>query len=289
MSNYTNFAAVRAGLGSSLRQPQNDKYVVNFFDVDPVLTDGLGGAAVTTDVKNNVLVAGNTTFQAYNENTNAAVATNWVRDDAGYKLVFDAASADGVLLTLGRTLLLTGTTVSLTGKGAFKIGTDANFFVRLKLMVADVSDTDICGIGFAVGAPPDAYTIATETDMAFLNIVQGDVFAETRLNSGTAGATDTGTNVIDDAGSTANAVDLEVRVSNTGVVKFLINGAAPATDVTGFTFDDGDVVHATFACLANTTSVPTVTLLEWESGFLSSRGLDSITDVVEASNTTINA
>jgi hypothetical protein len=54
--------------------------------------------------------------------------------------------------------------------------------------------------------------------------------------------------------------------------------------VTGFTFDDGDAVYAQFQIQNDAAGDPGVQLLEWESGFISSRGLESIDeDVVESS------
>ena len=67
-----------------------------------------------------------------------------------------------------------------------------------------------------------------------------------------------------------------------GNVKFLIDGVKPVVDVTGFTFDDGDVVHAFYSQLNDTNGDPVVRLIEWESGHLSARGLVDINDISEA-------
>jgi len=293
MSNYTSFNALRAGLGASKRQEHNRKYVYVDFHGEPTMWEADQTVAAGVNVKNDLLYIDGENFQIYYENTCTAAATvaTFMTKGVigGMTIITDAADNDGLLISQGRTLAADGTTADTTGHGAFTIGTDADFFFRVKLSLADVSDTDDCFVGFAVGAPPDPWTSATETDIAGFNINVGNVEIVTRLNSGSASAIDTTTNVIDDAGSEANAISLEVRVGAGGAVKFLINDVAPATDVTGFTFDNADVVHAFLGFVANTTSAPTPTLFEWEQGFMSSRGLENVADLNEASQSTVNA
>jgi hypothetical protein len=130
------------------------------------------------------------------------------------------------------------------------------------------------------GGFPDGGLYTSCTDYAVLNVNAGNIKIETNLNSGTPSVTDT-TQDIGDYGTTGDVYDLEVRVNSGGKVNFLINGAEPTVDVTSFTFDSGDTVNAIFnvALAGAGAGDPTVVLHEWESGFLSSRGPDSIFDL----------
>ncbi|GAG44932.1 unnamed protein product, partial [marine sediment metagenome] len=156
---------------------------------------------------------------------------------------------------------------------------DEDFYLRVRLDIADVSDADQIAVGFLKNGRPTDGLLDTYTDYAVLNVDNGAVNIETRLNAGSASVTATGTSMIDYT-TTGDVVDLEVRVSKGGAVNFLIDGAEPSTDVTGFVFDDGDTVNAAFLFLSDLIGGdPTITLHEWESGYLSSRGPDNILDL----------
>jgi hypothetical protein len=196
----------------------------------------------------------------------------------GLVIALDASDTnDGAWLDLGYGL--SGSELA-NSRGAFVVGTDDDFYLRVRLDIGDVSDTAVCAVGFVKGGFPDGGLYTSCTDYAVLNVNAGDIKIETRLNSGSASVTDTTQN-IGDYGTTGDVYDLEVRVNSGGKVNFLINGAEPTVDVTSFTFDSGDTVNAVFSvALAGAgAGDPTVVLHEWESGFLSSRGPDSIFDL----------
>ena len=131
--------------------------------------------------------------------------------------------------------------------------------------------------GFAKGAWHASGDNENETDFAGFNVDAGDVKIETILNNNATTVTDTTADFADNGQHT-----FEIRVSATGLCKFLYDGVAPATDVADFSLDSGDVVHAIVAELNATTDDPEVTIMEWESGLISSRGLSDITDTFEA-------
>jgi hypothetical protein len=235
--------------------------------------------AVVTDAGiNTVVTSTGNLFQYRLEQAFAGTPPQIQPGTYGALIVLDAADNDGLTLDLGYGA---AGAVDARSRGVFTVGTDEAFFVRVKLMVADVSDADQIFVGFVVGGHPVDGLLDTYTDYAGLNIDNGDIKVETRLNSGTAGAVDTTQNVIDHASSTDNAVTLEVRVSAGGVCTFLVNGAAPTTDVTGFEFDD-DAVNAVVTVLNDAAGDPGVEILEWESGLLRARGLTGVADLVEA-------
>ncbi len=285
----TNFGAVKAGLLASLRAgsgesrgttqaPDNSKNVFSYFRPPFEFTDGIGGAAAATTGAVGVLLTGD--GQAF---------TATVIGDASASAPYISAHARGLVIALDASDTNDGCTIDLgyglsgaeiaNARGAYVVGTDDAFYLRVRLDIGDVSDTARCVVGFVKGGFVDTGLHTAYTDYAVLNVNAGDIIIETRLNSGTASTTDTTQNVADYA-TTGDVYDLEVRVSSSGIVNFLINGAEPTVDVTSFTFDSGDTVNAIFSvALAGAgAGDPTVVLHEWESGFISSRGLDTIFD-----------
>ncbi len=283
----TSFGAVRGGLLASLRQkkatetandPDNSKNVMSRFRPPFHYTDGLGGVAAVDASVAQVLIDGDgNAFQINPEGTFSGSAPQIAVNARGALLKTDgSAAAKGLAIDLGY-----GESASEIPncRGAFIVGTDEPFYLRVRLDIADVSDADQVAVGFVVGGRPVDGLLDTYGNYAVLNMDNGTVNIETRLNSGTASVTATGSSMID-FDSTGSVVDLEVRVSKGGAVNFLINGAEPSTDVTGFTFDDADTVNATFLFLNDLIGGdPTITLHEWESGYLSARGPDSIFDL----------
>jgi len=277
MPNWTGTTALQAGLGASYRLAQNARYRYTDFRALPVYTDLIGGTAPPTDARaGGILLVGDVAFQVRLEQDIAASPVFNI-NATGLRIDLDDADNDGIELNLGRLVPNAAggaaeSTVWTRSPGAFVVGTD-EAFVRVKLAIGDVSDADQIAVGFSVGDYPAAGTLETYTDFFALNVDAGDVKIETRLNSGTAAATDTTSNVAD-----AGTVTLEVRITDSGYARAFIDGVSPSTDVTNFVFDDGDVVHAFFTILNAAAGDPTVDLIEWESGLMSSRGLASIED-----------
>ena len=256
MSNSTTFNAIRAGLGASRRMDINDRYVFSkFYGPLRYTLREVGapdGIALVSDAAINALsTADGQKFEVRLEQA-TDVGVFAVTHARGLSLALDVTDNEGCSVDLGYGAASAETARSM---GAFTIGTDADFFLRMIVEIGDVSDLDQVAVGFAVGGHPVDGLINTYSDMAFLNVDNGDIKLETRLNSAGDAAVDSTQNVVDWAAA-GNEVELEVRVSANGTVKFLIDGAAPTVDVTGFQFDDGDVVNAVFTCLADAGGTP---------------------------------
>ncbi len=289
----TSFGAVRGGLLASLRlrkatetqqEPDNSKNVMARFRPPFTHTTGLGVAAAVTDAAINVLTDGDgNSFEVRSELAFADggfSAPQVAIHTRGASMKIDSSGDDGIAMDLGHGPF--GSEV-VNCKGAFVIGTDEDFYLRVRLEIGDVSSTDQVAVGFVGGVtgesgwPVDGL-LDTYGNYAVLNVDNGTVNIETRLNTGTASVTATGTSIVDYT-TTGDVYDLEVRVSKGGAVNFLINGAEPSTDITGFTFDSTDTVNAVFMALADADDAPVIVIHEWESGYLSSRGPDSIGDL----------
>ncbi len=281
----TNFDSVVAGLGASYRTDRNDKYVFTKFYSPLRYTlreaGAASGIALVTDASINQLMdAEGNQFNLILEQAFAGAIPQAITSDTstgGVALTLDAAGADGWYFDLGYGAI---TAEVVNTRGNFTIGTDPAFFLRVKMSVGDVSSTDQLTVGFTKGGRVADNLLATMTDFAVLNVDAGNVLIETRLNTGTATSGDTTTDV-----ANAGVITLEVRVDAAGKVRFFIDGIAPSTDKTDYTFDDGDVVNAFVSCqVAGDNLNPLVVLHEWESGYITARGLNNIGDLVGNAN-----
>lgn len=143
----------------------------------------------------------------------------------------------------------------------FTVGTDAPFYIKGTLNVADVSGTAECLFGFRKNAAFQA-ALSSYTDYAVMNLNAGNVYTQTRLNTGTASDVDSTVNVADGV-----SVTFEIRVNQFGVVEFLVDGETPTVDQ-DFTFDDGDVVIPFFRLIQDTDLTGDVFLSNVEIGYL---------------------
>ena len=290
----SSFGAVSGGLLASLRQrvatetsadADNSKNVMSRFRPPYTYTDGLGGAASVLDAGIAKLVDGEGNGfdirleQAF---TDGGYSAPQVLSRArGLQVLIDSSGDDGYAMDLGHGVF--GSEIA-NAKSAFVIGTDEDFFLRVRLEIGTVAAADQVAVGFVGGVtgesgwPVDG-DLDTYGNYAVLNVDAGTVNIETRLNTGTASVTATGTSIVDFT-TTGDVYDLEVRVAKGGAVNFLINGAEPSVDVTGFVFDSTDTVNAVFMVLADASDDdPDIIIHEWESGYLSSRGPDTILDL----------
>jgi hypothetical protein len=252
--------------------------VFTYFRPPFTSTDGVGGVHAVTSGAVGVLTFADGNHMSSTVIGEASASAPFASAHArGLTVTLDASETnDGWWLDLGYGL--SGAEIA-NSRGAFVIGTDDAFYLRVRLDIGDVSDTVLCAVGFVKGGFPDGGLYTSLEDYAMLNVNAGNIKIETRLNNGTASVTDTTDDILD-YGTTGDVYDLEVRVSDSGACNFLINGAEPTVDVTNFTFDTGDTVNAIFTvAIAGGTADPGVVLHEWESGFLSSRGPDSILDL----------
>lgn len=145
---------------------------------------------------------------------------------------------------------------------AFKIGSDAAFFFRVRFSIEDVSGTDDCAIGFRLAEAYQA-NIDDYNDMAVLNVISGDIKIETIKAGAATVTTDTTDNWADEA-----THQLEVFVSSAGVVTYTIDNAAP-TVTAAYTFRSGIYVVPFIYFLNASDLAGEVNILEYECGFQS--------------------
>jgi hypothetical protein len=216
---------------------------------------GTGVAAGTDNSKNQWMFANGACLEAWNGEASALIVPVQVAG-VGVDIPLDAVSNDAMEILVADSINSTGP--------CYTIGTDAAFRLDVKLKLDDVSDYDVCAVGFRKqGNFVDDLTDTagwktSHTDMAALSSTSGDVYIYHSLNGNDA-EVDTTNNFADGATHT-----FSVLVSAAGVVTYLIDGAAPTTTLAQ-TFDDGDVVIPFFYGIGAATGDP-VTLVSWFSG-----------------------
>ena len=276
----SNFSAVAAALGPSLRRTDQNRYVyVKPQGGVPEQREVDGTAAVVTDAGINIADIDGQTFMYFVEQAFGGTAPQLIdAAGGGVKFVIDAANNDGLFFSLPWATSAGGGTVRTSGKGIFTSRTDG-FFVRAKITITTVANADEIAVGVRKVVAFDTSAItssASNTDFFCLNVDNGTIKNVSVINSGVASTVST-TQTVADAGT----VTLEVRVSEAGFAKALINGAAPTVDVVGFQFDSGDALMPYLSIVVDATGAdPGVILLEWESGLLTERGLDGINDLL---------
>jgi hypothetical protein len=216
---------------------QRKRVAVDFRQVgDPVMLKG-GGVAVADglDTTTSIFHLKGHPFEIYYGAANSDIV--FTSNAGGLVIPNDNTDNEGIEMTNGIT--------AAACPVAFTVGTDAAFFFSLTFTIPDVSDYDVCMVGFrAVEAyqaianiDTPAETITRYTDVAGFNVNAGDIYSMTRDNSGTGTLTDTTDNWTDGQTKT-----LTIKVSAAGVTTLLIDGVAPTVDTNSITLDAGKVV-----------------------------------------------
>lgn len=224
------------------------------FDMPPsmygVTTAAVSG--VTGDT--NVLVTANgNTFLHNVKVTQTLLGPIWL--NPGLNIAQDLTDNDGVEYT-------TSLTANSGNPTSFVIGTDAAFFCRARVTLADVSGTDDFWVGFrkqeafqaAANGYADYYALG-------LDNATGDINSESEVAGAGALSTDTTLNWADGETHT-----LEVRVSDGGVVTAYVDDVLAAS-ADAYTFTAALTVIPYIFLLHATTSPGAVSLLEWECGY----------------------
>jgi len=222
------------------------KLTIEYFDVNPVTALITGGAAGGTTGNENVMIFPNNTFEYHILGTQTILAP--VIDANGLVADLDDTDDDGVEIGQG---------ITARSPAAFTVGTDA-FYLKVKLIIEDVSGTDDCAVGFRNDGAYQA-NIDDYTDMAALNVISGAIYIEDIDDDGGTDSTDTTDTWGDDETYT-----LGVFVDADGAVTYTIDGAAPTT-TDAHTIDDGDVV-VPFLYFLNASDVSNLTIVSWECG-----------------------
>lgn len=242
-------AAAFVPTSPSLQDRAERSHTYESFDVNPTTGAVAGGPATGAAGDENVMNLGKNIFEYHILGTQTILAPSLGSN--GLNIGMDQAADNGVEISQG---------ITSRGRHAFVVGTDKAFFLRVKFRIEDVSGTDDCLVGFRKAEAYQA-NVDDYDEMAALNVISGDINIETILNNAATTTTDTTDNWADEETHT-----LQVNVSATGVVTYLIDGVAP-TVTAAFTFDDAEVVVPFLYFLHDADVAGAVELLEWECGY----------------------
>ena len=190
------------------------------------------------------------TFEYCIKGTQTILYPTWTLG-TGLNILFDQTANDGIELTNG---------ISSISRCAFTVGTSPAFHLRAKFTITDVSGTDDCAIGFRKA---EAYqgNLDDYDELFGINVISGTIYKTAILNGGATDDDSTG-----DAWADAGAHEVEIKVSAAGVCTILIDGAAPTSSGTAFTFDSGEVVVPFFFVLNDTDLYDSIIFTAWEVG-----------------------
>lgn len=195
-----------------------------------------------------------------------------VRTASGLNISQDLTDNDGIEYTQGceqpANTIIAATAGS--SRGTFKVGTDAPFYFRLKMLITDVSGADALFMGFRKA---EIYQAAEDDydEMAAIGNVSGTIKINTILNNAATSSTSTTQSWADAATKT-----LLVAVDSDGslygqprAVYYEIDGAVPTALPTAVFKFDADELVIPFVYLRHDADVAeATTLVEWESGLL---------------------
>lgn len=238
---------VTVGAGKIDQRMLDPDHTYETFNCSPVVTQITGEVSDGTDEDTLAMCCGRNMFEFFNIGTQSLLAPTIAAD--GLLCSLDLTAGEGVEYTQG---------ITSRGKHAYKIGTDAAFYLKVGLKIADVSEVAECAVGFRKA---EAYNDGFDdyNDLASLNVQAGTINIETILNNNATTTTDT-----TDSWADGEEHVLEVYVSAAGVVTYKIDGAAP-TATAAFTLDTGDTVIPFFHLIHGTTPAA-VHLQSWECG-----------------------
>lgn len=227
----------------------DNRFIQETFKVNPVTSKVGGGAAGGTATNVNAMSLGRNMFEYYIIGTQTILAPTLTT--GGLLAGLDDANGDGVEYTNGITA---GSPV------AFKVGTDACYF-KMTFSVADVSGAAECAVGFRTA---EAYQAAIDdyNNMAVLNMQGGAIKIETIDDNAETTTTDTTDTWADGATHT-----LEVRVSASRAVTYLIDGAPPTT-TKAHSIDLDDIIVPFFHVKNGFDTAGDIIIKSWEVGLL---------------------
>ncbi len=223
--------------------------VSNFDDADGTIYTGATGEILTFN-------SGIAQYEVYQ----AAVATPAViapyQSADGLELQ-PVAAADALELTLGTSSL---------SRAAYTIGSlkgDKDIFVEATIKIDDISDVTEIFFGFrkaeAYQADPDSYA-----NVAAFHIGASDDGRVSITTSVSSTETVVDTTLADIADGETHTLRIEVK--NSGLCKFLYDGAAPTVDVAGFSFPAALTI-VPFLHLNSETGDPGVSISSLKIGY----------------------
>jgi hypothetical protein len=239
----------------------DDQYTFDNFAQNPTASKKAGGASSGTTGAVNTLATRTSNFEyAILGAGQTITAPQTVELSPGLSSLnceLDPSNNEGLEICAG---------ILSNNPNAFQVGSAKSFFLRTRLKLGVVANTDDCAIGFRKAEAFQA-NIDDYADMAVLNVISGDIKIETIVGGAATVTTDTTDNWAD-----GDVKDLEVIVDENGAVTYSINGNEP-TVVADYTFTDGlTVVPFLYFLHANGAAVVT-SVINFDIDFVASNSI----------------
>lgn len=247
----------------------NSRFFYDPFDVAPKFGDSLGNAAAAGATGNiNQMITRANIYEWFVMGAGQTILVPVYDRVNGLGIDFaqDLTSTEGHQLRFGPNIVTAG---QERARGAYKIGTDKAFYGKVKIRAADASGLNPLVFGlFKAQAYQTALT--SYTDFAVFNIVVNGTLADIQLKTSVA-------SVVTTVDTTQDWLDteshtLELRVTQGGVVTFVLDGKYPLVTRSGFAFASGVVVHFGSLFLHGAAAPGALQYQEAETGFLALRG-----------------
>lgn len=226
---------------------KQDKNISVSFKNHPVVSanDVTGVAYAGGDAKTVPIIIDQEHFELRTIGAKTIKSPVWT--STGLDVSLDLTDDEGAELTNG---------IASVCKGAWTVG-QQKLIAKASVTVADVSGTDDCAFGWRKA---EAYQAAIDNydEMACLNIISGDIKAETIINNA-ATSTSSALSTLSDGGT----VELKLIVNIDGSVEFYIDDVKKSVT---FSFDSGEVIVPFFYYLHATTSPGLIKLSNWVVG-----------------------
>jgi len=247
----------------------NSRFFYDPFDVPPKFGDSLGNAAAagTTGAINELITRANQyEYHILGAGQTIVVPVYDRVNGLGLDFAQDVVATEGHQLRFGPNIVTAG---QERARGSYKIGTDKAFYGKIKIRTADASGlSPLCFGLFKAQAYQTA--LASYTDFAVFNVVVNGTLADIQLKTSVA-------SVVTTVDTTQDWLDLEshtmeLRVTQGGVVTFVLDGKYPIVTRSGFAFASAAVVQFGTFFLHGAAAPGALHYQEAETGFLAIRG-----------------
>lgn len=243
------------------------RYMYEDFNTGPLCWDGEAvagdGVPLGTTGRTNRVFTGNHTLEYYVLGAAQTIVAPVLATDGGYDWGLDQTATEGAEINFG--------SLKIAHPRVFRVGSDPDFYGRLRLSIEDASGADIffgCRGGASIQAVQTA--LATYTDFGGLQLFGDSSSAAAAVNAlyNINDATDATVTLLTNTVADGVAVELEVRVVGRQL-QVLINGVPRPIPIQRF--DTGDYMTFVAYILHTTDVAGQIKTLTYEQGLLEDR------------------
>ena len=247
----------------------NSRFFYDPFDVAPKFGDSLGnGAAVGTTAAINQMITRANIYEWHVIGAGETIVVPVYDRVNGLGLDFaqDLTVNEGHNFRFGPNIVTAG---QERARGAYKIGTDKAFYGKIKIRTSDASGLNPLCFGLFKAQAYNG-TLTNYTDFAIFHAIVNGTLADIQIKTSVASVVTTVDTTLDWLDNESHT--FELRVTQGGVVTFVLDGKYPVVTRSGFAFAAAAVVQFGSYFLHGGDVADTLFYQEAETGFLPIRG-----------------